>query len=135
MADPLSLGIGNGWLALTATGGITVLGIATGLDPALIVVGLAGGWWALSLRTVPLSGAQRWTVAILSALISAWASPLISTLMAAYAEARIDWWPSEAGRMALRFPMALAFGFLGHSHIGPWLISIFQRRAREGERT
>lgn len=39
-------------LALTATSaGLTVFAVATGLPPAILLAGLAGGWWALSYQT------------------------------------------------------------------------------------
>lgn len=70
MTEPLS----GAALSVTAAGGIAVFGVVTGLEPALLLAGAAGGWWSLSYM-YPLSILARIHHIALSALIAAWVAP------------------------------------------------------------
>ena len=45
MAEPTTTAV----IGLTA-GSLAIFGMVTGLQPVLLLAGMAGGWWALSLR-------------------------------------------------------------------------------------
>lgn len=64
-------------VTVTQAGGITLFGIATGLDPVLIVAGAAGGWWALSYLESPGRALARANRIALSSILAAWGSPVV----------------------------------------------------------
>jgi hypothetical protein len=72
-------------VSITAAGGVTVFGIATGLQPELLVAGAAGGWWAMSYQP-PIKPFTRANRIIVSALVAAWLTPLTIHLLNKYVE-------------------------------------------------
>lgn len=70
MSEPVSAG----FISVTA-GGITVLGIITGLHPALMLAGAAGGWWAMSYQQ-QMTVLGRLNRILLSSIVAAWGSPV-----------------------------------------------------------
>lgn len=72
-------------VSITAAGGVTVFGIATGLQPELLVAGAAGGWWAMSYQP-PIKPFTRANRIIVSALVAAWLTPLTIYLLSKYVE-------------------------------------------------
>ena len=73
MSEPATSAI----VSVTQASGITILGIATGLDPVLIVAGAAGGWWALSYLESPGKALARANRIALSSVLAAWGSPVV----------------------------------------------------------
>ena len=73
MSEPATSAI----VSVTQASGITILGIATGLDPVLIVAGAAGGWWALSYLESPGRALARANRIALSSILAAWGSPVV----------------------------------------------------------
>lgn len=69
MTDPAALPT----IAVTS-GGITLLGVATGLQPELLLAGAAGGWWALTYAP-PARALARINRIALSSAIAAWTAP------------------------------------------------------------
>lgn len=69
MTEPVS----STTIAVTA-GGITILGIVTGLQPDLMLAGAAGGWWA-QVYVKPASVFARVNRLLLASLIAAWSAP------------------------------------------------------------
>lgn len=73
MSEPATSAI----VSVTQASGITLFGIATGLDPVLIVAGAAGGWWALSYLESPGRALARANRIALSSILAAWGSPVV----------------------------------------------------------
>lgn len=71
MTEPVST---TAAVAVTAAGGIAVLGITTGLQPGLLFAGACGGWWALSYQP-PMNALRRLNRVLISAVAGAWGSP------------------------------------------------------------
>ena len=78
MADIVSTPV----LAVTV-GGVTVLGVATGLAPELLFAGSCGGWWAASIMDEPQPLAIRVNNIIISSVIAAWLAPALTSVLCA----------------------------------------------------
>lgn len=110
---------------LIASGGLYVLGIATGLDPVLLAAGFVGCWWYNSyLPELPWH--QRFSSAVIAALVATWVSPPIVLFVTSLA-----WWPAAVPSAIVGFPCALAIGFLTHKVIGPALLRTAQKKAED----
>lgn len=121
MTEPAS-----GTVALvSAAAGLTIFGVATGLDPGLLLAGLAGGLWSLRYLE-PMSTWRRATTSALSALVGAWGAPVAVTFITAFSV-----WPKDGPAHALRLLVALGLGLLAHTVIGPVLIKVGRRKAEE----
>lgn len=68
-------------LGMSVTG-VMVIGVATGIHPLLLIGGILGGYYGLSLVDPMSPGKRIFTVAF-SGLTAAWAAPLVSDLAAA----------------------------------------------------
>lgn len=122
MAEPATSAVGA--VSITAAG-LTIFGVVTGLDPGLLIAGLAGGLWSLRYLE-PMSVWQRATTAALSALVAAWGAPVAVALITSAAL-----WPKDGPEAALGFASALGLGLLAHTVIGPTLIRVTRRKAQE----
>lgn len=120
MTDPISPSA----LGLT-TAGITLFGVATGLDPALLCAGAAGGWWAMTYQPV-LGALDRISRVGISALAGGWGSPVA----VGYA-ASSGWLPDTVPQQIAGFPVALGLGLLAVDVIGRGLLRFAQRKAQE----
>lgn len=116
MAEPVTPSA----LALTA-GGVAVFGIATGLQPHLLIAGLAGGLWAL-FYAEPQPIIRRVLGAIMSPLVAAWVSP---TVVYAISDSI---WPQAVSRESALLPASLVVGFLAMAVIGPGLLLLSRKR-------
>lgn len=120
MTDPISPTI----LGLTAAG-ITLFGVATGLDPVLLFAGAGGGWWAMTYQ--PAIGAlHRLSRVGVSALAAAWGAP-VAVGYAANAGVLPTTVPAEVAG----FPVALGIGLLAVDVLGRGLLKFAQRKAEE----
>jgi hypothetical protein len=95
-------------VSITAAGGVTLFGIATGLQPELLVAGAAGGWWAMSYQP-PIKPFTRANRIVLSSLIAAWLTPLTLHLIGRYVEEI----PTAAA-----LPVALCVGLISIDVLG-----------------
>lgn len=99
--------------AITVTaGGITILGIVTGLQPELMLAGAAGGWWA-QVYIGPTSALARINRLLLAAFIAAWASPPSVAFAAGY-----GWLPDALPLKAWQLLAALGFGLIALDALG-----------------
>lgn len=121
MAEPAS---SAAVIAGTAAG-LTVFGVATGLNPSLLIAGLAGGFWSLSYIP-PMPAWKRLTTAALAALLAGWATPAIVAAVTSMSA-----WPSAVTHDIVQYPVAVAFGLLAHTVIGPTMLKFATRRAEE----
>lgn len=116
MAEPATIAV----FGLTA-GGLTLFGVVTGLHPALLLAGLAGGWWALSYRE-PMTLPARIASVAISAIVAAWGAPVALALLAAF-----SWWP-VAAHDVMHFPVAMILGRLTHTIFGASLDTLVKRK-------
>lgn len=116
MADPTASAV-----ALTAAG-LSVFGLATGIDPVLLVIGLAGGYSSLSYQPVQ-SLSRRITSMVMAALASAWGAPVLVAAVVGQ-----PFVPTAVTGELLRYPTALMIGFLAQTVIAPGLMALVKRK-------
>lgn len=116
MSEPISAGAALG-VAVTA-GGITIFGIATGLHPALLLAGAAGGWWAMSYQSAT-SVLGRMHRIVISALVAAWGAPALSML---------GWMPEAIPDQVLQLVLALIIGLTTIDVLGRGLMALARRK-------
>lgn len=121
MAEPVTTS--SAAMGVTA-GGITVLGIATGLQPALMLAGAWGGWWAMSYQP-PLSLSARLSRIFISAVAAGWLAP--GAIAFAHDKA---WLPAAIPAENLHFPAALLTGLLAVDVIGRGMLKLARGKAR-----
>jgi len=105
-----------GAITLSA-GGITLLGIATGLHPTVMLAGFAGGLWAVSYEKPPIPLARRLTWTCGSAIVAGYLTPPAVAMLL----------PSLPGRMTaelIQHGAAFLIGFTAFSRLGPALLSL-----------
>lgn len=126
MTDPVSAPA----VAVTA-GGLTLLGVATGLQPELLLAGAAGGWWALTYAP-PAGALARANRIALSSAIAAWTAPPATAWAARALEL-----PATTALAGLQIAAALGVGLLAVDVLGRGLLSLARARlgnAREAEK-
>ncbi|MBL8484122.1 MAG: hypothetical protein JNJ60_18135 [Rhodocyclaceae bacterium] len=107
--------------------GLTILGVATGLHPGLLIAGLAGGLWALSYRA-PQPLPQRIAAAFIAPLAAGWLTPA-----AVAAVTSLSWWPAAVTADLLRYPVAMGIGLTAYQVHGRTMLRIAAKRGRGGE--
>lgn len=113
MAEPVS-GSGVG-VFVAAAGGLTVLGVSTGIDPVHLICALVGAVWAQT--AAPQTRFWVRLVAVLgSALLAVMAAPLAVTLIKA-----LPGVPVALDNAKLAAVLAIAIGYLAHKVIMPRL--------------
>lgn len=96
--------------------GITLLGVSTGLDPAVLLAGLAGGLWAQSYaEAVPIW--KRLLLTLLASVVSGYLAPAVALGLASLESAR----GANLQAHIIVLPVAVLVGFLMHRVIGPLL--------------
>jgi len=103
-----------------ATAGLTLLGVATGLDAATLLAGLAGALLAQSYG----SKAPWWNrafVTSISAILAGYFAPAISLWFFADVELR----------NVFKLPIAALFGLIVHGVLGPAALKFAQKKAEE----
>lgn len=117
MTDPVSTPA----IAVTS-GGITLLGVATGLQPELLLAGAAGGWWALTYAP-PVKALARVNRITLSSAIAAWVSPPA----AAWAAGTLGL-PEAIPTAGLQILIALGVGLIALDVLGRGLLGLARAR-------
>lgn len=114
--------------AATAAG-ITLFGVATGVDPSLLVGGIAGGWWATFQFDVAATVVARLAFITLSALLGALLTPLFAVVALDLA--------GKAGmslpEVPLRLALAVVIGLLAIRWLGPRIVAVAGRAADRAE--
>lgn len=121
MADPAS----SMAAAVVTASGITIFGVALGLQPEIMVAGLAGGLWAVSFQP-EVSVLKRLGTTVLAAVLAGYGAPMASAGVTA-----LPAWPDVLTRELVQLPIAVLIGLLSHSVLGPTLLRIAQRKADE----
>lgn len=106
MTEPIS----GSWISITAAG-VTVFGVVTGLDPALMFASACGGWWALTYHP-PMEVLTRLNRLGLSALIGGWSTPVFAELAQKHLSVTGDSLP------AFKFVVALTVGLVALDILG-----------------
>lgn len=120
MAEPASSAI-----VVAGAAGLTIFGVATGLSPSLLIAGMAGGFWALSYMP-PMPVWKRITTAALSSLLAGWVTPAVVAALTAW-----NGWPGSVTHDLVQYPVAVAFGLLSHTVIGPAMLKLAARKIDE----
>lgn len=115
------------FIAATAAG-LTVFGVATGINPSILLAGLAGGMWSLSYQP-PMSVWRRAAVIVCGAVVAAYLTPIAVAVLASF-----SWWPASASVEMAQLPLALLIGLLAYKVIGPSVLRIAARKAEEAEK-
>ncbi len=105
--------------------GLTIFGISTGLDPAILIAGLAGGLWAQSYHP-PAGIWRRLTLIALASILAGYLAPAVAAVAAS----------SETVRgiftlTALQLPVAVLIGLTSHRVLGPAFMRFAAKKAEE----
>lgn len=119
MAEPTS----SAALAAPTAAGLTVFGVATGLHPAILLAGLAGGLWALSYQE-PMPAWKRVAITIMAAVVAGYLSPAVAAGVTS-----IESWPNSVTLDLVQLPIAVVIGLLSHRILGPALLRIAAQKA------
>lgn len=120
MAEPSATAAG-----MAATG-LTFFGVATGLDPAILIAGFAGGVWAQSYQT-PTSIWRRLLLVILASILAGYLAPAAAALaITASSNAR-----GAFTLTALQLPLAVLIGLTSHRVLGPAVMRFAAKKADE----
>jgi uncharacterized membrane protein YdfJ with MMPL/SSD domain len=118
--------------AATASG-LTVFGIATGLDPAVLIAGFAGGLWAQSYHP-PMSILARIGLTILASIIAGYLAPAGATVAAA----GVGLFSPLKGVLSvavLQLPIAVIIGLIAHRILGPAIMKLAAKKTESLDST
>ena len=104
---------------------LTLLGVSTGLDPAVLIAGFAGGVWAQSYGT-PAPYLNRVLASLLASLIAGYFAPALSA--AATASSLIQ---GVFPGTVLQLPIAVAVGLLAHRVLGPAIMRLARKKSED----
>ncbi len=93
---------------VATTTGLTIFGVATGLDPGILIAGFGGGIWSqLDQEKKPF--------------IKRLGSMAVSSLSSGYLTPLVMWFLQLSGGpvQMLQLPVAFIIGLTTHKHIGP----------------
>lgn len=122
MAEPTSSAAA---LAAATATGLTVFGVATGLHPAILLAGLAGGLWALSYQE-PSPAWKRVGLTVMASIVSGYLTPAVAAGVTS-----LGAWPQSVTRDVVQLPIAVLIGLLSHRVLGPALMRIAAQKAEE----
>lgn len=115
MTEPIS----GSWISITAAG-VTVFGIATGLDPALMFASASGGWWAMTYNP-PANLWTRLNRLGLTALIGGWGTPVFADVAQKHMHI------ANEGMPAFKFVVALVVGLVALDVLGGRVRRLFEK--------
>lgn len=110
--------------AATATG-LTIFGVSTGLDPAVLIAGFAGGVWAQSYHP-PMHILQRVGLTMIASVIAGYLAPATASVVASLEMARGIFTVAT-----LQLPVAVLVGLMSHKVIGPAIMKFATKKADE----
>ena len=109
-------------VAVSATG-LTILGISTGLQPDILLAGFAGGLWALTYQS-PAPLFRRAAATAGSAVVAGYLSPIAVAILRGAL-------PGDLSREIAQNAFGLLIGLISQRVIGPAVLRIADRKARE----
>lgn len=110
--------------AATAAG-VTILGVSTGLDPAVLIAGFAGGLWAQSYNP-PAHWLQRLAATALAAILAGYFTPAAAAVLAAS-----DTIKGALPGQALQLPVAVLVGLLAQRVLGPAIMRLARKKSED----
>lgn len=119
MAEPSATTAG-----IAATG-LTFFGVATGLDPALLIAGFAGGVWAQSYHP-PTSIWRRLSLIALASILAGYLAPAAAAAAMSFGSVQ-----GAFTLAALQLPIAVLIGLTSHRVLGPALMRFAAKKAEE----
>ena len=105
--------------------GLTVFGVSTGLEPAVLIAGMAGGLWAQSYHP-PAGIWRRLALVGLAAILSGYLAPAMAAVAASSETVRGIFTLS-----ALQLPIAVVVGLTSHRVLGPAFMRFAAKKAEE----
>lgn len=105
--------------------GLTILGVSTGLDPAVLIAGLAGGLWAQSYHP-PSPLWQRIALTTLASLLAGYLAPPVAALAAISDTVR-----GVFTVATLQLPAAVLVGLTSHRVLGPALMRFAAKKSED----
>lgn len=118
MSDPHTTAAG------LAASTITVLGVVTGLDPAILIAGFAGAVWAQTYQP-QMDVWKRVVLSMIGAVVAGYFAPGIA--LGASKVGVITFMPAET----LSLPVAAVVGLTAHRVLGPALLKFGAKKAEE----
>lgn len=118
MAEP------NATSVAAAAAGLSLFGVATGLDPATLIAGFAGGIWGQSYHP-PTAIWRRLIVVIMASIIAGYLAP--AAALGAVALVPV----AAAGALplsAMQLPAAVLIGLTSHRVLGPAVMRLAGRK-------
>lgn len=103
--------------------GLTIFGVSTGLDPAVLIAGTAGGLWAQSYHP-PMSIWKRMTTIGVASLLAGYLAPATAAVIGSSDTIRGIFTLS-----ALQLPIAVVIGLTSHRVLGPALMRFAAKKA------
>ena len=119
MAEPSATTAG-----LAATG-LTFFGVATGLDPAILIAGFAGGVWAQSYHP-PMSIWRRLALIVMASSLAGYLAPAAAAAVMSFGNTQ-----GAFTLTALQLPVAVLIGLTSHRVLGPAIMRFAAKKAEE----
>ncbi|MFA5387741.1 MAG: putative holin [Candidatus Paceibacterota bacterium] len=117
MAEPSATTAG-----LAATG-LTFFGVATGLDPAILIAGFAGGVWAQSYHP-PMSIWRRLALIVMASILAGYLAPAAAAAVMSFGNTQ-----GAFTLTALQLPVAVLIGLTSHRVLGPAIMRFAAKKA------
>jgi hypothetical protein len=111
--------------ATTTAAGLTIFGISTGLDPALLIAGFAGGLWAQSYSP-PAHWLSRLAATSLASILAGYFTPAAAAVLAAS-----DTIKGALPGQALQLPVAVLVGLLAQRVLGPAIMRLARKKSED----
>lgn len=108
-----------------AAAGITILGVSTGLDAALLIAGFAGGLWAQSY-SAPAHWLHRVAATALAGVLAGYFAPAAAVMLSAF-----DTIKGALPGHALQLPVAVLVGLLAQRVLGPAIMRIARKKSED----
>lgn len=105
--------------------GLTIFGVSTGLDPAVLIAGAAGGLWAQSYHP-PSTIWRRLALIALAALLAGYLAPAVAAVAATSETIR-----GIFALTALQLPVAVLVGLTSHRVLGPAVMKFAAKKVEE----
>jgi len=119
MAEP------SATVAGIAATGLTFFGIATGLDPAILIAGFAGGVWAQSYHP-PMSIWRRLALIVMASILAGYLAPAAAAAVMSFGNTH-----GAFTLTALQLPVAVLIGLTSHRVLGPAIMRFAAKKAEE----
>lgn len=105
--------------------GLTVFGISTGLNPAVLIAGVAGGLWAQSYHP-PTAIWRRLAMIAVASLLAGYLAPVMAAIVGASDTVR-----GIFTLEALQLPFGVVVGLTSHRVLGPAIMRFASKKADE----